>query len=134
MHFHAVVWIDHREAHVLGFGTGEPSRKMIRSEGPEHIHHKAGTMGSGHVHGDLAYFAAVADAMNGFEEILIVGPAETRTEFRSYLNRNRLELAIRVIGVEPMSHASEGAIIDFAHRFFAHADRMTAQRKDQKSS
>ena len=128
MHFHAVVWIDHHSAHVLGFGEGEPSRKILRNEGPEHIHHKAGSIGSGHVHDSSAYFAAIADAMAGFHEILLVGPAQTKTEFHTWLLKNKKELARNVLRVEAMDHASEGELIDHARRFFGSADRMTAQR------
>lgn len=128
MHFHAVVWIDHRAAHVLGFGQGEPTRQTIKSEGPEHIHHKAGSIGSGHVHDAPAYFEAIAASLSAFHEILVVGPAETRTEFHQYLIRHKPDIAKRVLAVEPMDHASEGEIIDHARRFFSHADRMTPQR------
>ena len=128
MHFHAVVWIDHRNAHVLGFGEGEPSRKLVKSHGAERIHHKAGTMGSGHVHNDVAYFGEIADAMADFREILLVGPAQTKTEFHTWLREHRRELANKVLEVEAMNHASEREIIDHARHFFSHADRMTPQR------
>ena len=128
MHFHAVVWIDHRNAHVLGFGEGEPTRKLIKSEGPERIHHKAGSIGSGHIHDAPAYFAAIAQALAGFHEIMIVGPAETKTEFVTYLNSHNPAVAGKILGVEAMDHASEGEIVDRARRFFVAADRMTPQR------
>jgi hypothetical protein len=128
MHFHAVVWIDHRATHVLGFGQDEPSRNTIKSGAPEHIHHKAGSIGSGHVHDAPAYFDAIAAHLSGFHEILIVGPAEARTEFQAYLARYKPDIAKRVLAVEPMDHASEGEIIDHARHFFARADRMTPQR------
>jgi len=128
MHFHAVVWIDHRDAHVLGFGEGESSRKLIKSEGPEHIHHKAGEIGSGHIHDAPAYFAAIADALSNYHEILIVGPAETKTEFHTYLVKHRPDLAKKVVGVRAMDHASDGEIIDHARRFFVPVDRTTPQR------
>jgi stalled ribosome rescue protein Dom34 len=127
MHFHAVVWVDHRNAHVLGFGEGDPTRQVIKSDGPEHIHHKAGSIDSGHLHDAPAYFAAIARALNDYHEILVVGPAETRTEFQTYLAGHRPDIAKKVLGIEPMAHASEGEIIDHARRFFVHADRMTPQ-------
>lgn len=128
MHFHAVVWLDHRNALVLGFGAaGEPTSKTVKSDGQAHIHHKAGSVGSGHVQEPAAYLAAIADALAGFREILILGPAETKTEFRSFLEQNRPEIAKCVIGVEAMEQASEGEILDHARRFFVRADRMTPQ-------
>jgi len=126
-HFHAVVWIDHRIARILGFGSGDPTCKVVESHGPHHIHHKAGEIGSGHLHDAPAFFEAVADALASFREILIVGPAETKTEFRTFLNQ-KPELAARVIGIKPMEHASDAEIVAFARNFFASADRMTPQR------
>lgn len=127
MHFHAVVWMDHRNAHVLGFGEGKPSCNLVKSEGADRIHHKAGSIGSGHSHDAPAYFAAVADALSDYREILIAGPAETKTEFHTYLVKYRPNLVKRVLGVEAMDHASEKQIIDRARRFFVSADRMTPQ-------
>jgi hypothetical protein len=128
MHFHAVVWLDHLSALVLGFGAaGETTRTIVKNDGPAHIHHKAGSVGSGHVQEPAAYLAAIADALAGFREILILGPAETKTEFRSFLERNRPEVAKRVIGLEAMEQGSEGEILDHARHFFARADRMTPQ-------
>lgn len=126
-HFHAVAWIDHRIARILGFGSGDPTCKEVESHGPHHIHHKAGEIGSGHLHDAPAYFEAIADALSGFREILIAGPAETKTEFRTFLNQ-KPELAARVIGIKPMEHASDAEIVAFARSFFASADRMTPQR------
>ncbi len=100
---------------------------MIKSDGPEHIHHKAGSIGSGHLHDAPAYFAAIAQTLNDYREILVVGPAETRTEFQTYLAGHSPAIAKRVLGIEPMAQASEGEIIDHARRFFIRADRMTLQ-------
>jgi hypothetical protein len=127
MHFHAVVWIDHRIAKILGFGSGDPTCKVVESHGPHHIHHKAGEIGSGHLHDAPEYFEAVANALTGFREILIVGPAETKIEFKNVLDQ-KPELAARVIGIKAMEHASDAEIVAFARSFFASADRMTPQR------
>jgi hypothetical protein len=126
-HFHAVVWIDHRIAKILGFGSGSPTRKVVDSHGPHHIHHKAGEIGSGHLHDAPAYFEAIADALSDFREVLIVGPAETKVEFRTFLDQ-KPELVARVIGIKSMGHASEAEIIASARNFFVSADRMTPQR------
>ena len=124
MHFHAVVWIDHHGAHVLGFGQGEPSRKLIKNEDPQQLHHKAGSIGSGHAHNMRAYFAEVAQALADFHEILVVGPAQAKTEFLAYLQAHHQEIAEKILDVEPMDHASEAEIIARGRRLFARAERM----------
>jgi hypothetical protein len=41
-HYHAVVWIDHREAKVFHCNATESERATVRSHHPDqHIHHKA---------------------------------------------------------------------------------------------
>src|SRR4029077_11598562 len=48
-HYHAVVWIDHREAKVFQFNATQVDRGTVRSTHPDqHIHHKANAAGSGH--------------------------------------------------------------------------------------
>ena len=73
-HFHAVVCIDHAEALVFEFAESGVTEHRIRpKDGNGNIHHKAGSMGSGHAHDSKAYLTAVADALQPSHEILIVG-------------------------------------------------------------
>ena len=49
-HYHALVWIDHREAKVFHFDATDVERTSIRSDHPDqHLHHKANSGDSGHV-------------------------------------------------------------------------------------
>ena len=55
-HFHAVVWIDHREARVFHFSPTDVERLVLHPDHPtKHIHHKANSMGSGHASEDHAF-------------------------------------------------------------------------------
>ena len=48
-HFHAVIWIDHREARVFHFGPEDVETLVLRPDHPSrNIHHKSNTIGSGH--------------------------------------------------------------------------------------
>ena len=129
MRFHAVVWLDYRLAKVIGFDMRDADRAIqtVHGHGDPRIHHKAGVMGSGHAHSDPAFFKAIADDLRDFREILVVGPAETKNALIAYLRRERPELALHVAGSEPLGHASDGEIVEFAREFFRHADRMTPQ-------
>jgi stalled ribosome rescue protein Dom34 len=130
MHFHAVVWLDHRAASIVGFDLHSSAHhtQIIESNGPAHLHHKAGVAGSGHAHDDPSYFKSIADAMSGFREILIVGPADAKTGLQSYLRRERPELALHVAGNEAMGQRSDAEIVKFAQEFFKRVDRMTPQQ------
>ena len=63
-HFHAVVWIDHREARVFHFSPTEVERLVLHPDDPtRHIHHKANSIGSGHAAEDHAFLQAVAQSV-----------------------------------------------------------------------
>src|SRR5579862_5258480 len=62
-HYHCVVWIDHREAHVIEFNPDEAEASVIHPKSKhEHLHHKRGAVGSGNAPEDHAYYQSVADA------------------------------------------------------------------------
>ncbi len=127
-HFHAVVWIDHREAYVYEFGTEGVNEQHIKSPDHEgHIHHKAGTVGSGHAHDAKAYLTAIANALRNSQEILIVGDGGARTELAHFIRDHVAALAPRIMGVEAMDKSSKGQIVAFARKFFEQRDRSTPQ-------
>lgn len=127
-HFHTVIWIDHRVAHIFGFGRDGKGEELVRSRGPHHIHHKAGSVGSGHERDSPAYFREIAAHLGDAGTILIVGPAQTKTELNSFLQAHSPDIAAKVVGIEPLNDESEGQIISFARTFFRHSDRMSSER------
>jgi stalled ribosome rescue protein Dom34 len=129
MKYHAVVWLDYQLAKIIGFDMHDADRviQTVHGHGDPHIHHKAGVVGSGHAHSDPAFFKAIADDLQDVQEILVVGPAETKQGLIAYLRRERPELALHITGSEPLGHSSDGEIVEFAREFFRRADRMTPQ-------
>jgi stalled ribosome rescue protein Dom34 len=127
-HFHAVVWIDHRQAYVYEFGTEGVNEQHIKSPDHEgHIHHKAGTVGSGHSHDAKAYLTAIANAVRDNQEILIVGDGGAKTELAHFIRDHVPVLAPRIMGVEAMDQCSKGQIVAFARKFFEQKDHSTPQ-------
>ncbi len=104
-HFHAVVWIDHKQARIIHFNVEDSDRTVIR---PDHavrdIHH--GEKRTGHrVPEDRAFFEEVARAIADAGAILIVGPAQARRMFSPSSWRR----SIRQYG--PMSRGSRARTI-----------------------
>jgi stalled ribosome rescue protein Dom34 len=127
-HYHALVWIDHREAKVFQFNTTDVNRATVRSTHPDqHIHHKANAGDSGHAPVDQEFFKRVAQAISQAGAILITGPANAKTELVSYLKRVQPHLAERISGVETLDHPSDGALVALARSFFKADDRMHPQ-------
>ena len=128
-HFHAVVCIDHAEAMIFDLTKEEYTEHTIKAEGGHgHIHHKAGSMGSGHAHDAKSYFAAVAAQLQPSHEILIVGHGTARTDFAHFIRDHVPALAPRIMGVEAVDNPSKGEIIALARKFFEHKDITTPQR------
>ena len=127
-HFHAVVCIDHAEALVLEFSeSGVAGRRIRPKDRNGNIHHKAGSIGSGHAHDSKAYLAAVADALESIHEILIIGHGNAKDELVSFIQDHAPALAPRIMGVETVDHPTEGEILALARKFFAAKDRMAPQ-------
>jgi len=76
---HAIVWIDHLTARVFYVGvTGVDEVVLHAHLSTEHLHHKANSIGSGHVADDPRFLDEVAAALAQSSEILIIGPATRR--------------------------------------------------------
>ena len=63
-HYHAVIWIDHHEARIFHFNPTDVERLVLHPDHPtRHIHHKANSIGSGHLAADSDYLHAAAEAI-----------------------------------------------------------------------
>jgi len=128
-HFHAVVWIDHREARVFHVSPTEVDRLVVRPEHPtRHIHHKANSIGSGHAAADEEFLHAVAQSVADAGEVLIVGPAGAKTELIKHIHHHDPKLMAAIVGVESVDHPSDGQVVAYARHYFQAKDRMTPQK------
>jgi stalled ribosome rescue protein Dom34 len=126
--FHSVVCIDHAEALVFEFAESGVTEHRIRSKDRQgNIHHKAGSVGSGHTHDGKEYLTAVAEALQPSHEILIVGHGTAKDEFASFILEHVPTLAPCIVGVETVDHPSKGEILALARKFFEGNDRATPQ-------
>jgi stalled ribosome rescue protein Dom34 len=124
-HFHAVVWIDHREARVFHFNPDDALRAIIHPDNPhQHLHHKSGSIGAGHAGVDKPYLQAVSTALADAGAILVVGPGTAKTEFVAYAKEHAPLVAQRILGTETVDHPSDGQIVAHARKYFRAADRM----------
>jgi stalled ribosome rescue protein Dom34 len=127
-HYHALVWIDHREAKVFQFDATDVDRTTVRSTHPDqHIHHKANAGDSGHAPVDHEFLKRVAQAIAQAGAILITGPANAKTELVTYIKKTEPLLAERISGVETLDHPNDGTLLKLARTFFKADDRMHSQ-------
>ena len=128
-HYHAVVWMDHAEAHVLHFTPDESEAMVVHADGKHrHIHHHAGTLGSGKAPADLAYFDRIVRSLSDAQQVLLTGPGQEKLEFRKYLDMHAKFLAARIVAVETSDHPTDGELLRQARKYFVAADRMHVVR------
>ncbi len=129
-HYHAVVWIDHAEAHVMHISPDDVESSVLRPANPHHkLHHKRGTdkggaVGSGRSPEDQHFYHDVVEALKGAQEILVVGPANAKLNLVKHIHTHDPQMSDKVIGVESIDHPSDGQLVAYARKYFTAADRM----------
>ena len=129
-HFHAVVWIDHREARVFHFSSTDVEKLALHPDHPSrHIHHKANSIGSGRAAEDHDFFRAVAQSIADAGAVLITGPADAKTELSKYISQHDPKLMKVIVGVKTVDHPSDAQLVAYARHYFKTEDRMLPQKR-----
>ena len=124
-HYHALVWIDHVEAHVMHISPDDVEKSVIHPNSPHHkLHSKVGTLGPGRAPEDHDYYHRVALALDGASEILIVGPAQAKLQLLKHIHAHDAALVNKVVGVETVDHPSDGQLVAYARKYFLAKDQM----------
>jgi stalled ribosome rescue protein Dom34 len=125
-HYHAVVWIDHKQARVFHFNVEEADRTVVRDHIVRDL--RAREKGAGHrVEENKPFFEDIAKAIVNAGAILIVGPAQEKDLFAKFLAEKHPAIRTHVEGVEKADHPTDGELLDFARRYVKAADRMRPQ-------
>jgi stalled ribosome rescue protein Dom34 len=124
-HYHAVVWLDHSEAHVMHF-TAEDVEKSVVHPAKKHVnlHSKSGVIGSGRSAEDQHYYHGIVEALKGAQEILVVGPAHAKLNLIKHIHAHDHAMVERVVGVETVDHPSDAQVVAYARKYFVAKDRM----------
>ncbi len=127
-HYHAVVWIDHREARVFHFNPTDVEKLVLHPDHPtKHIHHKANSIGSGHAAADQDFLHAVAQSIADAGAVLITGPASSKADLVKHIDRHDPKLMKVIAGVETVDHPSDAQLVAYARHYLKASDRMQAQ-------
>jgi stalled ribosome rescue protein Dom34 len=128
-HYHAVIWIDHREARVFHFSAADVERLVLHPDHPtRHIHHKANSIGSGNAAEDRNFFQAVVGSIADCGAVLITGPGSAKDELVKHIDQHAPRLMKIITGVETVDHPSDAQLVAFAQHYFKAEDRMLPQR------
>lgn len=119
----SAIWISSNEARAFRLTPDKVEHHHFKKHGPQH---HAVQHGRHHTESqdDEKFFGEVGEALmkNTKDRFLIVGPGPAKLHFKTYLNRHFPLAAAAIVGVEPMDHATDGEILDFAHHFFRKID------------
>jgi stalled ribosome rescue protein Dom34 len=127
-HYHAVVWIDHRQARIFHFNADDVKKIVVHpQDSAQRMHHKANSTGSGHASEDQKFLEEVAKAISSAGAILIVGPSNEKNELVKHIKHAHPERMIKVEGVESIDHPTDGELLAYARRYLKSADLMRPQ-------
>jgi stalled ribosome rescue protein Dom34 len=122
---HAVIWIDHQEAHVMFLSESASEAEVIKTKSShQHLHHKGGVVGSGRLQLDEKYLHSVINAVNESKEILVIGPGSAKLELIKHAHHHDPKIAANIVGVETVDHPSDKEILAYARNFFYKVDQM----------
>jgi stalled ribosome rescue protein Dom34 len=128
-HFHAVIWIDHREARVFHFSPTDVEKLVLHPDHPtKHIHHKANSIGSGHAAADHEFLHAVAASVADAGAVLVTGPGNAKSELVKHIDQHDPKLMKVIAGVETVDHPSDAQLVAFARHYLTAKDRMAPQK------
>lgn len=116
--FHAVVWMDHSEAHVLMFDREHIEAQRVKSRS----HHKH----QGKAEDNAAFFTEIAKALAGTREVLLTGPGLARNQFRDWVAGNQAALAASIVDSVSTDHPTDGQLVAMARQYFKKFDNMAA--------
>jgi stalled ribosome rescue protein Dom34 len=120
------VWIDHKEARVFSIHPGKVDETTVTAP-LQNIHHKHAKGEEGvraHPNDAKQFFHDVAQALEGAEQILVVGPSTAKLELLRYLHQHNRLLEARIVGVETADHPTDGQLVAHAKKYFGVIDRV----------
>lgn len=116
--FHAVVWMDHHEAHVLMFDREHAQAQRIHSRS----HHKH----QGKVGDAVAFYQAINQSLQQVHEVLLTGPGMARQEFRAWCQQHQAHTAKAIVDSIASDHPSDAQLVALAKQYFKKFDVMAA--------
>ena len=124
-HYHAVVWLDHAEAHVMQISPDDVEKSIVYPVNPHiHLHSRRGTLGSGRQAEDTDYYHAIVEALKGAQEILVVGPAQAKLQLIKHIHAHDHAMVDKVVGVETVDHPTDAQVVAYARKYFVAKDRI----------
>jgi hypothetical protein len=122
--YHSIVWIDHHKAVVWNFTDDGQSKSVVKTpDQHEHTHIRKSPHGGHKTPDALEYFDGVAKVLAGMREILVMGPAQTKVEFLTFLRNKHPQIRSEIVAVESADHPTDPELLAYARKYFTIFDR-----------
>lgn len=118
-----IIWLDSRSAKLFELDKSGVQEKVLHTHGHSHPSQPHGHHSGGGHHPEAdVLFKDLTHAIGGATEILVVGPGETKTHFKTYLEKHSRTLADKVVGVQTVDHPTDNQILELGRKFFKSYD------------
>lgn len=118
---HVAVWLDHHEAKV--FHVTPDSFEESHLQAPHaSLHQKH--RDKRHPAEMKQFFEDIVAALQGAEEVLVLGPGSAKLELIKWVHEHKHGLVSKIIGVETADHPHDRQIVAHARVAFDKHDRM----------
>ncbi len=111
--------------------SADDVEKSIVKPGRPHVnlHSKSGPRGSSHRGSnraleDQGYYHSIVEALQGAQEVLVLGPADAKLQLIKHVQRHDSGMSDQIVGVETVDHPTDPQIVAFAKKYFLSKDRM----------
>lgn len=112
----AVIWIDREHAQVYLLSKDKMERRKFEHHHKDNHRHIRDSEEKNREEQGL--FQDVGNALEGMDQILILGPGVAKHHFRNYLMEQKPMVAKKVAGVETVDHPTDGQIAAMARKFY----------------
>jgi hypothetical protein len=120
-----VVWIDATEARIVSVEANARGELVERADDNRHHHRsRAGSHEGYRTTVDHVFFQRVANDLASAKSFMVIGPANTKTEFVKHLHRYDPQLFPRLSAVESANQMTDGQLADLARVYFTKTDGM----------
>jgi stalled ribosome rescue protein Dom34 len=112
-----VVWID--STHAKLFELHGETTTEVKLKKHEVRHHNGTEKEQNNHKNSEKFFHDVALHLSQAHEVLLIGPGEGKSHFKSHLEKHHhKQVALKIVGVETVDHPTDGQIVALAKKFF----------------
>lgn len=104
------VWMDRDEARV--FEVGARFGESWFYSPSHHVHRHP------HLDDEHRFFRDVAGALEGADQVLVVGPSVTKLRFFRYVQKREPDLERRIVGLETADHPTARQLVAHVREYF----------------